>query len=122
VGETVGFADLAKDFGFAEKKRIEPGRNPKEMTDGGAIVMLIEKAVEHVGTDGVEFAEEGGKARSAFVRGLRRDAVEFAAVAGGQDQGFFEQAAGTEFVGSAASLFEGKGDALANVEWRGAMV
>jgi hypothetical protein len=122
VGDTVGFADLAEDFGFAEKKRIESGGNAEEVTDGGAIVVLIEKAVEHVGTDGVEFAEEGGKARSAFVRGLRGDPVEFATIAGGEDQGFFEQAAGTEFVGSAASLFEGKGDALANVEWCGAMV
>jgi hypothetical protein len=70
----------------------------------------------------MKFAEERGKAGGGFVGSFRRDAIEFAAIAGGEDQGLFEKAAGTEFVGGAASLFESEGDALANVEWRGAMI
>jgi hypothetical protein len=38
----------------------------------------------------MEFAEEGGEARSGLVGGFRRDAVDFAAVASGEDEGFFE--------------------------------
>jgi hypothetical protein len=112
---------LAEDFSFTEEKRIEAGGNAEEMTDGGAIVVLVQQAVEHVRADGVKFAEERGKARGAFVGSFRGNAVKFAAIAGGQDQGFFEEAAGAEFVGSAASLFEREGDALADVEWGSAM-
>jgi hypothetical protein len=122
VGEAIGFADLAKDFGFAEELRIEAGGNAKEMTDGGAVVVLVEEAVEHVGPDGMKFTEEGRKARSASVGGFRRDTVEFAAIAGGEDERFFEKAARAEFVGGTAGLFECEGDALANIERRGAMV
>jgi hypothetical protein len=60
VGETIGFADLAEDFGFAEEERVEPGGNAEEMTDGGAVVVLVEDAAENVGANGMEFAEEGG--------------------------------------------------------------
>jgi hypothetical protein len=50
------------------------------------------------------------------VAGLGRDAVDFAAVAGGEDQGFFQEAAGAELVGGAAGLFGGERDALAELE------
>src|SRR5713226_3206981 len=122
VGEAVSFADLAEDFGFAEELRIEPGGNAKEMTNSGAIVVLVEHAVEHVLADGVKFAEERRKSRRAFVGGFRGNAIDFAAVAGGEDQGFLEKAAGTEFVGGAARLFESERDALANFERRGAVI
>ena len=85
VGEAVGFADLAEDFGFAEEERIEPSRNAEEMTDGSAIVMMVEDAVENVGTNGMEFAEERRQTGSAFMGGFGRDAVDFTAVAGGED-------------------------------------
>jgi hypothetical protein len=122
VGDAVGFSDLAEDFGFAEEKRIEPGGNAEEMANSGAVVMVIEDAVEGVGANGMEFAEEGREAGGALVRGFRRDAVDFAAIAGGEDQGFFEEAAGTELVGGAASLLGGEGDALAELEGGGAMI
>ena len=122
VRETVSFANLAEDFGFAEEKRIEAGRNAKEVTHGGAVVVLVEQAVEHLGADGVKFAEERGKTGRAFVGGFRGNAVELAAIAGGEDQGFFQEAAGAEFVSGAARLFEREGDALADVEWGGAMI
>jgi hypothetical protein len=122
VSEAIGFTHLTKDFGFAEELRIETGGNAEEMTDRGAVVMLIEEAAEDVGPNRMKFAEEGGKAGGGFVGSFRRDAVELAAIAGGENQGFFEKAAGTEFVGGAASLFESEGDALANVEWRRAMI
>jgi hypothetical protein len=60
VGETVGFADLAEDFGFAEQERVEAGGHAEEMADGSAIVMLVECAVENVRANGMEFAEKGG--------------------------------------------------------------
>ena len=116
VGKTISFADLAEDFGFAKEERVEPGGNTEEMTDGGAIVVMVEDAVENIGANGMEFAEEGRQAWSAFVGGFGWNAVNFAAVASGEDKGFFEEAARTEFVGGAASLFGSKGDALAELE------
>jgi len=50
------------------------------------------------------------------VRSFGRNAVTLAAVAGGEDERFFEEAAGAEFVRGAASLFGGEGDALAELE------
>jgi hypothetical protein len=122
VGNAVGFADLAEDFCFAEEERIEPGGNAEEMADGGAVVVMIEDAVERVGANGMEFAEERRKARGAFVGGFGRDAIDFAAITGGEDQRFFEEAAGAELVGGAASLLGGEGDALAELEGGGAMI
>jgi hypothetical protein len=116
VRDAIGFADLAQDFGFAEEERVESGGNAEEMTDGGAIVVMIEDAVERVGLDGMEFAEERGKTGRAFVAGFGRNAVDFAAIAGGKDQRFFEEAAGAEFVGGAAGLVGSEGDALAELE------
>jgi len=116
VGEAIGFADLAEDFGFAEEERIEPGGDAEEMADGGAIVVMVEGAVENVRANGMEFAEEGRQAGSALVGGFGRNAVDFAAVAGGEDERLFEEAAGAEFVGGAASLFGGERDALAELE------
>jgi len=116
VGEAICFADLAEDFGFAEEERVESGGDAEEMADGGAIVMMIEGTVESVWANGMEFAEERGKTGSAFVAGFGRDAVDFAAIAGGKDQGFFEEAAGAEFVGGAAGLVGSEGDTLAELE------
>jgi hypothetical protein len=116
VGETIGFADLAEDFGFAEEKRVEPGGDAEKMADGGAIVVMVKDAIENVRANGMEFAEEGRQAGSAFVGSFGWDAVNLAAVAGGEDERFFEQAAGAEFVRGAASLFGGEGDALAELE------
>jgi len=116
MGKTIGFADLAKDFGFTEEEGVEPGGHAEEMANGGAIVVLVEDAIENVEANGMEFAEEGRQAGSAFVGSFGRHAVDFAAVAGGEDERFFEEAAGAEFVGGAASLFGREGDALAELE------
>ena len=70
----------------------------------------------------MEFAEERGEAGSGLVGGFGGNAVDFAAIAGGEDEGFFEEPAGAELVGSAASLLSGKGDSLAELEGRGAMI
>jgi hypothetical protein len=122
VGDAIGFADLSEDFGFAEEERVEPSGDAEEVADGGAVVMMVEDAVERVGANGMEFAQEGGEAGSGFVGGFWRDAVDFAAVAGGKDQGFFEEAAGAKLVGGAASLVGGEGDALAELEGGSAMI
>jgi len=116
VREAIGFADLAEDFGFAEEERVESSGDAEEMTDSGAIVVMVEDAVESVWANGMEFAEERGKTGSAFVAGFGRDTVDFTAIAGGEDQGFFEEAAGAKFVGGAASLVGSEGDALAEFE------
>jgi hypothetical protein len=116
MGQAISFADLAEDFRFAEEERVESGGDAEEVTDGGAIVMMIEGTVESVWANGMEFTEERGKTGSAFVAGFRRDAVDFAAIAGGEDQGFFEEAARAEFVGGAAGLVGSEGDALAEFE------
>jgi hypothetical protein len=50
------------------------------------------------------------------VGGFGRDAVDLAAVAGGEDERFFEEATGAEFIGGATSLFGGERDALAELE------
>ena len=116
VREAIGFADLAEDFGFAEEERVESGGDAEEMTDSGAIIVMVEDAVESVWANGMEFAEERGKTGSAFVAGFGGNAVDFAAIASGEDQGFFKKAAGAKFVGGAASLVGGEGDALAELE------
>jgi hypothetical protein len=77
---------------------------------------MVKNAVERIRANGVEFAEEGREAGRGFVGGFGGDAVDFTAVAGGEDEGFFEESAGAEFVGGAASLLGGKGDALAELE------
>jgi len=122
VGEAIGFADLAEDFGFAEEEGVEPGGDAEKMADGGAIVVLVECAVKNVRANGMEFAEEGIEAGCTFVGSFGRNAVDFAAVAGGEDERFFEEAAGAEFVGGAASLFGCEGDSLAELERSGAMI
>jgi hypothetical protein len=81
---------LAEDFGLAEEERVEAGGDAEEVTDSGAVVVMVEDTVESVGTNGMEFAEERGEAGSGFVGGFGRDAVHFAAIAGGEDEGFFE--------------------------------
>jgi hypothetical protein len=86
------------------------------MADSGAIIVMVEDAVENIGANGMEFAEEGRQDGSAFMDSFGRNAVNFAAVAGGEDERFFEEAAGAEFVGGAAGLFGGEGDALAELE------
>jgi hypothetical protein len=65
----------------------------------------------------MELAQERGKTRSAFAQAFGRHTVNFAAIAGGKDQGFFEQAARAEFVSGSASLFRSKRQALTQLEW-----
>ena len=72
--------------------------------------------------DGVEFAQERCEALEAVVRGLGRDAVDFAAIAGGEDERFIENAAGAEFVGGAAGLFGGEGHTFTHFDGRGAVI
>jgi len=122
VRETIGFADLAENFGFAEEERVESGGDAEEVADCGAIVMLIEGDIENVWANGMEFAEEGGQAGGGFVGGFGGHTVQFAAIAGGEDEGFFEEAARAEFSGGAPSLFGGEGETLAELEWSGAVI
>jgi hypothetical protein len=122
VGEAVGFADLPEDFRFTEEERVESGGDAEEMTDSGAIVMLIEGDTEDVRANGMEFAKKGREAACGLVGGFGGNAVEFAAIAGGEDEGLFEEATGAKFRSGAPSLVGSERDALAQFEWRGAVI
>src|SRR5579862_4685472 len=122
VGEAIGFADLAKNFGFAEDHGIEPGSHAEKVTDGVAIVMMVERAVEQIELDGVEIAEIAGESGGGLMGGFGRNAVNFAAVAGGEDQRFVEDAAGAELFGGLASLLGGEGHTLADLNWGRAVI
>ena len=50
---------------------------------------------------------------------LASDAVEFRAVAGGQDDHFFQDSAGAQLIGGLAGLFNAKRDAFAQLDARG---
>ena len=122
VGRFVGVANLADDFGFAEEHGVQPGGDAEKMADGVAIVVMIKRADEDFGADSVEFAEECGDGSKAVLRGLGRNAVDFAAIAGGEDERFFEDAAGAEFVGGTARLLGGERDAFTDFDGRGAVI
>ena len=48
VGEAIGFADLAEDFGFAEQHGVESAGDAEEMANGGAIVVMIERDAQNI--------------------------------------------------------------------------
>ena len=50
---------------------------------------------------------------------LASDAVEFRAVAGGQDDHFFQDSAGAQLIGGLAGLFNAKREAFAQLNARG---
>ena len=52
----IGLADLAENFGFADEHGIETGRNAEEMTNGFAVVVMIERRAESFRRDRVERA------------------------------------------------------------------
>jgi hypothetical protein len=122
VGDLVSVADLAEDFGFAEEHRVEAGGNAEEVADGIAVVVMVERAGENFGADRVEFAEKRRESVEAIVFGFGRDAVNFAAIAGGEDERFFEDAASAEFVGGAARLFGGERHPFPHLDRGGAVV
>ena len=54
--------------------------------------------------------------------GFGRNAVDFAAIAGGEDQRFLEDAARAQLVGGAAGLVGGERHPFAHLNGRGAVV
>ena len=56
------------------------------------------------------------------MRAFGWNAVDFAAIAGGENERFFQDAAGAEFVGGAARLFGGERHTLAYLNGRGAVI
>ena len=118
----VGVAHLAEDFGFAQEHGVEPGRNAEEMAHGVAIVVMIERADEDFAADRVKFAEEGCESIEAILCAFGRDAVDFAAIAGGEDERFVKNAAGAEFVGGATRLVRGERHTFAHFNGRGAVI
>ncbi len=92
------------------------------MADGVAIVVVIERTAQQIRANFVKFAEKRRETGGAFVRSLRRDAIDFAAIAGGEDECFFQDAAGTQLSGGATGLIGGERDAFAHLYRSGAMV
>ncbi len=120
-GDLIGVADLAEDFGFAEEHGIESGGDAEQMADGVGVAMAVERAVQFAGGHLVIGGEEEFHGRGGVGGLLDGNAVEFAAVAGGEDHGFFEDAAGAELFGGFAGLFGAEGDAFAQLDGGGAV-
>src|SRR5579859_4810790 len=70
----------------------------------------------------MKFAEKTRKAGRAFARSFRRHAVYFAAIAGGKDEGFLEDSLRAKLFGGPAGLLGGKGNPLAHLNGRGAVI
>src|SRR5262250_1733222 len=70
----------------------------------------------------MKLAEVVGKSRGGFTRGFRWDAVDFAAIASGQDQRFVKNAARPEFFSRLARLLGGERHTLANFDRSRAVV
>ena len=122
VSDAIGFANLAEDFGFAEHHGIETGSDAKQMANGVAIVVVIERGREQIELHGMKAAKIIGKRGGGFVRGFRRNAVNFAAIAGGEDQRFVQNAAGAKFFGGLAGLFGGERHPFAHLDGRRAVI
>src|ERR1700687_3661590 len=99
VRETVSLADLAEDFGFTEQHGIESGGDLEEVAHGFAIIVMIKRAVQDIGANGVKLAEKRRETGGAFVGGFRRDTVDFTAIASRQDERFLQDATGAQLIG-----------------------
>jgi len=84
--------------------------------------MVIEREAENFVAHRMEFAEKAGEPGSGFAHGFGRDAVDFAAIAGGKDQRFFENATRTQFFSGTAGLVVGERDAFADFDRGGAVI
>jgi hypothetical protein len=122
VCEFVGVAYLAKNFRFAEHHGIEASGDAEKVAHGLAIVVVVERNAQKIVLHRMKFAEERGKPRRGFVHRLWRNAIDFAAIAGGKHQRLFEQSAGAQFVGSAAGLLVGERHPFAHLKRRGTVV
>src|SRR2546422_8394614 len=92
------------------------------MADGVAVIMMIKRAVQLVGVDGVERAQKHRKGGGALLRVFRRDAINLASIAGREDESFFQDAARAKLFGRTARLFHGERYALAHLDGCCAMV
>src|SRR5215469_4754982 len=92
------------------------------MTNSFAVVVVIQRAIEHIHPHGMKFAEKRRKPRGALARGFRRHAVHFAAIASREYQRFRENPFRTQLVGGAPSLIGGEGHPLAHLNGRSAVI
>ena len=118
VSDAIGFTNLAEDFRFAEHHRIEAGGYTEKMTNGVAIVMVIERRAEKIELNGMETGKVVRKSGGGFARGFWRDAVDFAAIAGREDQRFVENAARAKLFRGLAGLVVGERHLLAHLDGR----
>ena len=118
VGDAIGFADLAEDFRFAEHHGIEAGGYTKKMANRVAIVMVIERRTEKIELNRMEAGKIFGKSGGGFARGFRGDPVNFAAIAGGENERFVENAARAKLFSGLAGLIVGERHLLAHLDGR----
>src|SRR5947209_14155536 len=81
VRGAIRFAHLTQNFGLAEHHGVQPGRNAKQVTDGGLIVMMIKRVGEGITSQRMKRTEERRKRGRTFAHGFRRHAINFTAIA-----------------------------------------
>ncbi len=88
------------------------------MANSVAIVMVIERRAEKFELNGMETGKIVGKSGGGLARGFGRNAIDFAAIAGGKDQRFVENAAGAEFFSGLTGLIVGERHLFAHLDGR----
>ena len=119
---SVGGAELAQNFRFAEQHRIEARGDAKEMADGVGAHPAIETSVQFGARDAMKGGEKFFHRVGDRGAGRRGHAVQLAAIAGGEHHRFFENSLAAQFVGGFKRLLGRERDALAKFHRRGAMV
>ena len=112
-----GFLELPHDLGFAKHHRIDPGDHPIDVARGFGSAKLIGVRLKVRGRDGLDLFNESTQGFPGN-RSVLTGAVDLGAVAGRQNHGFMDAAAGCvaqtglDQFNSRGDLFGAEGDAL----------
>jgi hypothetical protein len=119
-GDIVGLLELTEDLGFAEHHGVESSGDSEEVFDAlgfGAGVDFGAEGFRGPAMFGEEPAEGGEQLGFWVVRGH----IQFDTVAGGQDDAFENESGGSELGQGGRDLVIGEGEALAQLDGRGAV-
>src|SRR5579872_3449824 len=114
--DPVGFAHLSQDFRLAEQHGVETSRDTKQMVHRIAIAMTIKRTVQLGCRQLVKRRQEQLDSAAAIRSQLARNAIEFTAIASGEHQCLFQNAARTELVGGLTGLLDAECHALAQLD------
>ena len=112
----VGVAHLAQNFRFPEQHRIEPCRDAEQVPHGAAVPVPVERAIQLGEGKLVEGRHEQFHRARAIRRVLAGYTVEFAAIAGRENQRFLKDAARTQLFGGFAGLLRRESEALPQID------